>query len=114
MDDEEIRELERSRERAKAGSDDALEGEVVTEGKLSPAPWPASRPVGHEDRLTLVEHLDELRTRIIICIAVLVVAMSLCFWQNEALLDIANDPVPEEVRLDGLITLGRRRRSPPP
>ena len=29
--DEEIRELERSRERANAGTDDALEGEVVTE-----------------------------------------------------------------------------------
>jgi sec-independent protein translocase protein TatC len=64
------------------------------------------KAVGHEDRLTLVEHLDELRTRIIICIAVLVVAMSFCVWQNETLLDIANDPVPEEVRAGGLITLG--------
>ena len=64
------------------------------------------KAVGHEDRLTLVEHLDELRTRIIICVAALVVAMSLCFWQNEALLDIANGPVPEDVRLGGLITLG--------
>ena len=25
------------------------------------------RPIGHEDRLSLVEHLDELRTRLIIC-----------------------------------------------
>ena len=24
------------------------------------------RPIGHEDRLSLVEHLDELRTRIVI------------------------------------------------
>ena len=32
------------------------------------------RPVGHEDRLTLVEHLDELRTRIIISIAAIFVA----------------------------------------
>ena len=31
--------------------------------------WPAVRAVSHEDRLTLVEHLDELRTRIVVCIA---------------------------------------------
>ena len=30
-DDEEIRELERAREQAKAGTDEAIEGEVVTE-----------------------------------------------------------------------------------
>lgn len=65
------------------------------------------KPVSHEDRLTLVEHLDELRTRIIVCVAVLVVAMSLCVWQNERLLDIADDPVPREIiRSGGLITLG--------
>jgi sec-independent protein translocase protein TatC len=53
------------------------------------------KAVGHEDRLTLVEHLDELRTRIIVCIAVFVVALSLCFWQNELMLDIANTPLPD-------------------
>jgi sec-independent protein translocase protein TatC len=50
--------------------------------------------VGHEDRLTLVEHLDELRTRLIVSIAVLVVAFILCFWQNHLLLRLANDPLP--------------------
>jgi sec-independent protein translocase protein TatC len=54
------------------------------------------RPVAHEDRLTLVEHLDELRTRIIVCIAVLIVAMGLCFWQNDMLLDIAQAPLPDD------------------
>ena len=52
------------------------------------------RPVDFEDRLTLVEHLDELRTRIIISIAAFVVAFGLCFWQNSHLLDIANAPLP--------------------
>ncbi|HSD23290.1 MAG TPA: twin-arginine translocase subunit TatC [Solirubrobacterales bacterium] len=52
------------------------------------------RPVDFEDRLTLVEHLDELRTRIIISIAALVAAFALCFWQNSTLLDIANAPLP--------------------
>jgi sec-independent protein translocase protein TatC len=52
------------------------------------------RPVDHEDRLTLVEHLDELRSRIVISIAAFVVAFGLCFWQNDRLLDIANAPLP--------------------
>jgi sec-independent protein translocase protein TatC len=52
------------------------------------------RPVDFEDRLTLVEHLDELRTRIIISIAAFAVAFGLCFWQNSHLLDIANAPLP--------------------
>src|SRR5688572_16479568 len=57
------------------------------------------KAVGHEDRLTLVEHLDELRWRIIVCIAVFVVALSLCFWQDELMLEIANEPLPSDARL---------------
>ncbi|HEX3293842.1 MAG TPA: twin-arginine translocase subunit TatC [Solirubrobacterales bacterium] len=52
------------------------------------------RPVDFEDRLTLVEHLDELRTRIIISIVAFTAAFALCFWQNSTLLDIANAPLP--------------------
>jgi sec-independent protein translocase protein TatC len=52
------------------------------------------RPVDFEDRLTLVEHLDELRTRIIISVGALALAFGLCFWQNSRLLDIANAPLP--------------------
>ena len=55
------------------------------------------RPVDFEDRLTLVEHLDELRTRIIISIAAFVAAFALCFWQNSRLLDIANKPLPGDL-----------------
>jgi sec-independent protein translocase protein TatC len=55
------------------------------------------RPVDFEDRLTLVEHLDELRTRIIISVAAFVVAFGLCFWQNSRLLDIANGPLPDDL-----------------
>src|SRR5215213_3638646 len=54
------------------------------------------RPVAHEDRLTLVEHLDELRTRIVVCVAAFVVALGFCFWQNNLLLDIANAPLPSD------------------
>ncbi len=53
------------------------------------------KPVQHEDRLTLVEHLDELRTRIITSLIVFGVALALCFWQNHLLLEIANAPLPD-------------------
>src|SRR4051794_38291282 len=52
------------------------------------------RPIGHDDRLSIVEHLDELRSRLIICAAALVVAFGLCFWQNQALLRILNRALP--------------------
>ena len=32
---------------------------------------PALRPIGHEDRLSIVEHLDELRTRLVISLGAL-------------------------------------------
>ncbi len=53
------------------------------------------KAVAPEDRLTLVEHLDELRTRIIVSLAVFGVALALCFWQNHLLLKIANEPLPD-------------------
>jgi sec-independent protein translocase protein TatC len=62
------------------------------------------RAVSHEDRLTLVEHLDELRTRIIICLVVFGVALALCFWQNHLLLEIASGPLPDDH--ERLITFG--------
>ena len=52
------------------------------------------KPPKFDERMTLVEHLDELRTRIVVCGFVLVIAISVCFWQNDVLLDIANDPLP--------------------
>ena len=59
------------------------------------------RPVGHEDRLSLVEHLDELRTRLIVCIAAFVAAFSICYWQNHWLLEIVNQPLQSTQNLDG-------------
>jgi sec-independent protein translocase protein TatC len=53
------------------------------------------RPVDFEDRLTLVEHLDELRSRLIISASVLAVAFALCFWQNHLLIKVANGPLPD-------------------
>jgi sec-independent protein translocase protein TatC len=55
----------------------------------------ALRPIGHEDRLSIVDHLDELRTRLIICGVALVVAFGFCFWQNQRLLDALNRALPD-------------------
>jgi sec-independent protein translocase protein TatC len=52
------------------------------------------KPAQFDEHLTLVEHLDELRSRIVVSGAVLLVAVALCFWQNALLLDIANAPLP--------------------
>ncbi len=52
------------------------------------------RAVSHEDRLTLIEHLDELRHRLIVSIVIFAVALGLCFWQNHLLLEIAQHPLP--------------------
>ncbi len=55
----------------------------------------ALRPIRHDDRLSLIEHLDELRTRLIICGITLAVAFGICFWQNHTLLSILNKPLQE-------------------
>lgn len=65
---------------------------------------PRVKAVSHEDRLTLVEHLDELRSRLVVCVVVLGVALALCFWQNHLLLEIAQKPLP--ANHDRLITFG--------
>jgi len=53
----------------------------------------ALRPIGHEDRLSLVDHLSELRKRLVISLVTLVAAFGFCFWQNNAILDIVTKPV---------------------
>jgi sec-independent protein translocase protein TatC len=51
------------------------------------------KPVSHDDRLTVVEHLDELRTRILVSLAAFGVAFGLCFWQNHHILRWLNRPL---------------------
>ncbi|MBF6619455.1 MAG: twin-arginine translocase subunit TatC [Patulibacter sp.] len=54
---------------------------------------PALRPVAADARLTLVEHLGELRSRLFACIAMVVVAFAFTYWQNHRVLDIVNEPL---------------------
>lgn len=54
--------------------------------------------IRHEDRLSLVDHLDELRTRLIVAGLAFVVAFGLCFWQNSTLLHVINAPLEHQTR----------------
>ncbi|WP_249011122.1 twin-arginine translocase subunit TatC [Conexibacter sp. DBS9H8] len=54
------------------------------------------RPISHEERLSVVDHLDELRNRLIVCGIAVVIAFFLCFWQNNALLNLLNNALPHD------------------
>jgi sec-independent protein translocase protein TatC len=58
----------------------------------------ALRSIGHEDQLSVVDHLDELRTRLFVSLAVFVVAFGFCFWQNHALLRLVNSPLAHQTQ----------------
>ena len=73
----------------------------------------ALRPIAHEDRLSLVEHLDELRTRIIICLVVFLGAFALCFWQNDRILDIMDRPLEKSAFTQGQRGSARADRGVP-
>ena len=51
------------------------------------------KPIGHEDRLSIVEHLTELRTRLIICVIGFSIVFGICLWQDNRILDIVNKPL---------------------
>jgi len=61
------------------------------------------RPISHEDRLSVVDHLDELRSRLIACALAFGVAWALTAWQNHLVLEIVNAPLPNDIEP---ITLG--------
>jgi sec-independent protein translocase protein TatC len=53
----------------------------------------ALKPIGHDERLSIIDHLDELRTRLLVSAAAFAIAFAFCFWQNGTLLDVLNEPV---------------------
>jgi sec-independent protein translocase protein TatC len=53
------------------------------------------RPIAHDDQLSVVDHLDELRHRLILSLVAFCVAWALTTWQNHLILDIVNAPLPE-------------------
>jgi sec-independent protein translocase protein TatC len=53
------------------------------------------RPISHDDRLSVVDHLDELRSRLIISVLAFCVAWAFTGWQNHLVLEIMNAPLPD-------------------
>ncbi len=51
------------------------------------------RLVRHDAQLSVVDHLEELRTRLIVSLLAIGVAFGVCFWQNHELLKIINQPL---------------------
>jgi sec-independent protein translocase protein TatC len=62
------------------------------------------KALSYDDEVSLVEHLDELRARVVVSLSVFGVAFALCFWQSHLLLELANGPLPSSH--DKLLTLG--------
>jgi sec-independent protein translocase protein TatC len=58
----------------------------------------AAGRIGHEDRLNVVGHLEELRARLIVSLAALAVAFGFCMWQNHALLHVINAPLAHQTQ----------------
>ena len=58
----------------------------------------AIRRVEYGDRISVVEHLDELRSRLIISLIAIAVAFGFCMWQNHALLRIVNKPLAHQTQ----------------
>lgn len=54
--------------------------------------------VSHDDRLSTVGHLEELRTRLIVCVAVVTVAFGACFSQNQRLLHVIDRPLDRQTQ----------------
>ena len=58
-----------------------------------------------DDRLSVVEHLDELRNRLIVSVVALVVAFAVAYAFHEQLINLLERPLPQRFQDSGLITL---------
>lgn len=56
------------------------------------------RMAGHDDRMSVVDHLDELRSRLIVSLAALAIAFCLCLWQSHVLLGVINGPLSRQTQ----------------
>jgi sec-independent protein translocase protein TatC len=65
--------------------------------------WP--RRLGHGEEATLVEHLEELRSRLIVALLALGVAFGVAYGFHDHLIEWLKQPLPRN-RRDNLITIG--------
>jgi sec-independent protein translocase protein TatC len=54
---------------------------------------PGIKRIAYDEQAPLVDHLGELRSRIVASLGAFVVALGLCFWQNHLLLDFLREPI---------------------
>jgi sec-independent protein translocase protein TatC len=54
---------------------------------------PGIKRIAHDAEAPLVDHLGELRSRIVASLGAFIVALGLCFWQNHLLLDFLREPI---------------------
>jgi sec-independent protein translocase protein TatC len=60
------------------------------------------RRLGHDESVTVVEHLDEFRSRLLVCIAALVVAFSVAYIFQHQILTWLEGPLPDGKKLTTL------------
>src|SRR4249919_2434176 len=65
-------------------------------------PW-LPRRLSHGEEATLVEHLDEHRSRLIVCLVAIVPAFALTYFFHERIMDWLTGPLPDDKKL---VTLG--------
>ena len=58
----------------------------------------AAGKISHDAHVSVVAHLDELRTRLIVSLAAIAVAFGLCVWQNHLLLRVINRPLAHQTQ----------------
>jgi len=51
------------------------------------------RAVAHDERITITQHLSELRARLVLSVAVLALLFGGCMWHSRTLLDVLNAPL---------------------
>jgi sec-independent protein translocase protein TatC len=62
------------------------------------------RRLGHGEEATLVEHLTELRDRLIACVVLLGIVFAVAFWRYHDLFQILNAPLPDKLQESKPIT----------
>ena len=50
-------------------------------------------PIAHEEQLTLVDHLDELRSRLVSSLLFVALVFAFAFWQSDRILVVIPAPI---------------------
>ena len=63
------------------------------------------RTVQSDERLSVVDHLEELRRRIVVSVLTLVAAFAITFVLRDHIIDLLKQPLPQQFERQGLVTL---------